>query len=673
MALRYWVGGTGTWDSSSTVNWAASSGGASGSAVPTTSDDVIIDNNSGAGFITTAAGATAGSVTYTSITVTSLTLGAALTLGGTGSFSFNASTLNLANQILTVNSFTSNSSNTSSRVIQFGSGNITIVGSVNNFWDVRNMATISYTGTPTVYISSNTTTTGTLTHGSLSGGAAGTYIDFNVTAGNYTLEINANSYLRGLNFTTGFTGKVLFNSLYAHYGDLTFHPDMAVDFSSYTTNLRFNSVNTSQLVTHAGKRFYAITQSTNGGQVRYSSGSLTLAESFTLSSGNLDLGTLGCNLSCASFSNSNTNLRSITFGSSNSITVTGNGTVLSMGTTTNFSHSGNSAIYLYNVTNTTGSTLQISSGITGGGNSSALNIYVMNGYSTFSITNNSHVRSLTFNSGFTGIWNLSNPNQLRIWGDLVLTTSMTVNALPTSYWGFVSGTGTQYITTAGKTLNPIQISSLSTVQLLDNLSIATTGALLITSGTFDANNRNITAAAVLMTSATTKALIMGSGIWNLTGSGTIWSSNATGTSLTPSTSTIITSNSGAKTFSSTGLTYYNLINTGTGALTLAGSNTFNNLAALAGCALTFSSNSITTSNTFTFVGTSSLPITITSTSTQAFTLAKRGGCIVDMQYVNMANCTASPVTNTWYAGNSTNSGSNSGITFSSAPALLGFI
>lgn len=43
MANRYWVGGSGTWDTTSTTNWSASSGGSSGASVPTASDSVFFD------------------------------------------------------------------------------------------------------------------------------------------------------------------------------------------------------------------------------------------------------------------------------------------------------------------------------------------------------------------------------------------------------------------------------------------------------------------------------------------------------------------------------------------------------------------------------------------------------------------------------------------------------
>jgi hypothetical protein len=49
VADRYWVGGTGTWNSTSTTNWAASSGGGTGASVPTAADNVFFDANSNVG------------------------------------------------------------------------------------------------------------------------------------------------------------------------------------------------------------------------------------------------------------------------------------------------------------------------------------------------------------------------------------------------------------------------------------------------------------------------------------------------------------------------------------------------------------------------------------------------------------------------------------------------
>lgn len=43
MANRYWVGGSGTWNSTNTTNWSTTSGGAGGASVPTSADSVFFD------------------------------------------------------------------------------------------------------------------------------------------------------------------------------------------------------------------------------------------------------------------------------------------------------------------------------------------------------------------------------------------------------------------------------------------------------------------------------------------------------------------------------------------------------------------------------------------------------------------------------------------------------
>lgn len=53
MATRYWVGGSGTWNTSSTTNWSATTGGANGASVPTSADDVIFDTSSGTTYTVT--------------------------------------------------------------------------------------------------------------------------------------------------------------------------------------------------------------------------------------------------------------------------------------------------------------------------------------------------------------------------------------------------------------------------------------------------------------------------------------------------------------------------------------------------------------------------------------------------------------------------------------------
>jgi hypothetical protein len=83
MANRYWVGGAGTWNVSSTTNWSTSSGGGSGASVPTSTDDVIFDGSSGTGTIALV-GSEASPITCKSLTTTGATITLANGGGATG-------------------------------------------------------------------------------------------------------------------------------------------------------------------------------------------------------------------------------------------------------------------------------------------------------------------------------------------------------------------------------------------------------------------------------------------------------------------------------------------------------------------------------------------------------------------------------------------------------------
>lgn len=99
-ANRFWVGGTGTWDASSTTNWSASTGGASGASAPTTGDNVTFDGSSGGGTVTVAsavsglslanftAGAFTGTIDFAANAPINMTITGAMTLSGTGTRKF---------------------------------------------------------------------------------------------------------------------------------------------------------------------------------------------------------------------------------------------------------------------------------------------------------------------------------------------------------------------------------------------------------------------------------------------------------------------------------------------------------------------------------------------------------------------------------------------------------
>jgi hypothetical protein len=116
MANRWWVGGTGTWDSTSTANWSTSSGGANGASAPVAGDTVIFDGSSGGGTVTPDG-------TIAGISFGSLTCGAF-----TGTLAFNTNNPNVSFTTVSV-------SGSGTRTINMGSGTWTLTGTSGTPFD----------------------------------------------------------------------------------------------------------------------------------------------------------------------------------------------------------------------------------------------------------------------------------------------------------------------------------------------------------------------------------------------------------------------------------------------------------------------------------------------------------------------------------------------------------
>lgn len=138
MAARFWVGSSGTWDTSSN-NWAAADGGAPGSAAaPTSADAVTFSSQSGGGVVTV----------NTTVVVQSITMGS---FTGTLDFGTNNNNVTLtASPGLSV-------TGTGVRTLNMGSGTWTIsvggggtaftFGVVTNLTLSASLSTMSLTGT----------------------------------------------------------------------------------------------------------------------------------------------------------------------------------------------------------------------------------------------------------------------------------------------------------------------------------------------------------------------------------------------------------------------------------------------------------------------------------------------------------------------------------------------
>lgn len=281
-----------------------------------------------------------------------------------------------------------------------------------------------------------------------------------------------------------------------------------------------------------------------------------------------------------------------------------------------------------------------------------------NGVVSLANINTGYAKSLNFTkytgtfSGTVGLWLYGN-----------LTIGPNTNWL---YTGGISVLGNCNITTNGKTiLGLLGLRSLSTLTLMDNLSCANT--LEVQNGTFNANNKNITIQRFVHANTNNSGTVyMGSGLWTITGSGTIWDCTLGYPSLPTHTATIkLTDSSGLGTIFMAGFrTYYNfwVATSGTGEDKVFGNTSINNIKIEPGRTLVFVSGATININTLTANGTPANPIVIKSTNTSPHILSKASG-VINVNYCNISNSTVSGGA-TWNAINCSNLGNNSGWIFS---------
>jgi hypothetical protein len=149
-----------------------------------------------------------------------------------------------------------------------------------------------------------------------------------------------------------------------------------------------------------------------------------------------------------------------------------------------------------------------------------VSLNVVAGTDAITTTNTASLKNLNF-TGFAGTLN---GNTRTIYGNLTISTGMTVTA-GTSATTFAATSGTQQITTNGKALDfPITQSGVGgTVQLQDNLTMGSTRTYTLTAGTLDLNNRTLTTAIFSSNNTNVRSIAFGTGQINITfNGGTIW-------------------------------------------------------------------------------------------------------------------------------------------------------
>lgn len=410
----------------------------------------------------------------------------------------------------------------------------------------------------------------------------------------------------------------------------------------------------------AGKTFTCSFTFYNFGSTVSLAGALTTTSTANLQNGTLNLA--GFTLTCTSFGSSNTNVRSIAFGTGN-ITVTASGTAWTTATVTNLTTSGTQVV---NVTNTTPTATSVVPGALSEANSISFNITGGTYTLTFLGTSSHSARDINF-TGFGGNWAAIGPTPL-IYGSLTLSASMTITNT-SNYPIFAATSGIETITTNGKSI-PFNLyfnGIGGTWQLQDALTVASTGLINHVNGTIDLNGKTCTAGSMYATSAGTQNLTFNGGTLVCPGTSSALSIGAgtftttAGTGVGYISMTAVT----AKTFDAGTGEVFNctLRNSGVGALTILGDNTFNDIMnGSQPTSFLFQAGKTNTFNNWSIAGLAGSLVTIGSTSAATHTLSIASG-IVESDYLSISYSTATGGA-TWYAGaNSVNNGNNTGWIF----------
>ena len=351
MATFYWVGGSGTWDNSSSTRWATSSGGAGSAGIPSTTDNVIFDSLSnqpsgGAYTVTiatgatcanwTAAGASGGNVTFagssglscyggisfassgitrtytgaisfaatTSVTLNlnGTTLASSISFIGTGgswqltnaftttgALTFTRGTLDMNNYVFTALSLSSSNSNT--RTLAFGTSGAIYLTGTGSITTLATSTNLTVTGTPNISSTYSGATSRTIAVPT-TGATEANSLSFYVTAGNGAVSISGtNGSIRTLDFT-GFTGT--FSSFGTNsctlYGNLVIVSGMT--YSSTGIVVRFAATSGTKTIDFANKTVDDLVAVNGSGGTFQLVNNVTVSWSFdalTIIAGTLDL------------------------------------------------------------------------------------------------------------------------------------------------------------------------------------------------------------------------------------------------------------------------------------------------------------------------------------------------------------------------------------------------
>lgn len=646
----------------------------------------------------------------------------ALTLGSTRTLTLTNGTLNLNNKAVVTGFFSSNNSNT--RTIDFGTGNITCNAAGGTLWTTATVTNLTVTGTPVVNISNSGAVATTVASGVLTEAQA---ISFNFTTGTYALTFlgTVNYSAKNVDFT-GFAGTWAARAVASTiYGSLTLSTGMT--FAASLGVLTFGATSGTQILTSNAKTIdEPITINGVGGTVQLmdalaigatrgftfnngtfdgnnkavtgavlftmATGSVTLKNfstttAFTQSSGTLTQGsnnTTGAytltagtlnlasyQLTVPTFNSSNSNVRTIDFGTGNiTCNSSAGGTLWTTATITNMTTAGTQ---LVNISNSGAIATTVTPGTFSESQSISFN-FTTGSYTLTLFSTGLTSKNLNF-TGFSGTWSPVAAGTAFIYGDLILSSTMTMPN--TSFIFSLASTGTQTITSNGKGFdNPILVDGIGgTKRLVDAFKMNTPRSITHANGTLDLNGKVLSAGTSYVTSTGTKDITFNAGTILCPSATTTAFNNAVPTGFTTTAGTgtgkISMTAATAKTFVGGGSTYNcTLSQDGAGALTISGSNTFTTIAnGVQPTAFTFTAATMQTVTDWNVSGTAGNLVTIISSTAGVPALLSKASGTVSSNYLSLKDSTALGGAS-WYAGaNSTNVSGNLGWIFTAPPVV----
>ena len=690
---RYWRGGTGTWDATTTTNWSATSGGGGGASVPTSADNVIFNSASNATAYTvtctatqlrcgalTMAGPASGNITWAGTAGLAIHGDTTIASGGvtvsyTGLITLTGSS---TQKYFTTNNITFSSS------LQFQVWGIGCVWSLNGNLTSTNSAINMRAGSFSVINSSGSS--GVMSVYQILNEVTGADISITLGSGNHSiasisLSSNINQTLNAGTSTVSISGA----------GGL--------DFGSLSwNNVVFTSSSFPQSISgnNTFVNFTTTARSTTSPNVCTLYGNQTITGTLTIRAAS--------NATCRLFFCSNTigTTRTISVGTFaagasdidfRDIAVTGAAAPISG---TRFGNcKGNSGITFSAGVNkywnlaAGGNWSAVGWATTGGGTPAVNNFPLAQDTAIFQSTGLNSGASITLDAA----WQIGTIDMsARTTNTMTLATGTNT---PSVYGNWVTGTGvtfsgtgvitfagqsSQTITSAGRTYTqPFTINSPGgSVSLVDSLvcSAALNGAIAIITGTFDANGQNVTLSAatssVLSSGTGVRTIAVGSGTWTIAGTAG-WAASTSINLTVTGTGTIRLTSVSAKTFAGGGLAYTNITldNGGAGTLTITGNNTLKNISntygATGATTINFAATSTTVSQ-FTAAGTSGKLLTISGTSAASPATIILTGGTVNTDYVNISNVKAYN-NSTWYAGTHSTNVASLGWIFAAAPII----